>query len=281
VSAAARLTAFAALLGLVFAVAAFAGDRIDWTPQRADEAASSDGHGESMAMTSSGEAPPGLAISQDGLTLQLDRTRVERDRRSKLTFRIVGNDGAPVRGFDVEHTKRMHFIVVRRDLTGFQHLHPTQASDGTWRVALRLSDPGSYRVFADFYTNGVKRTLGADIAVDGPAAARPLPASAPSATVDGYRVTLDEGTTHAGRDSQLRFSVTKGGRPVEVDPYLGARGHLVALREGDLAYLHVHPDADSLSFMAEFPSAGRYRLFLQFRHGGSVHTAAFTQDVTS
>jgi hypothetical protein len=281
VSAAARLTAFAALLGLVFAVAAFAGDRVDWTPKRAEDAASSDGHGESMAMTSSGEAPPGLAISQDGLTLQLDRTRVERDRRSQLTFRIVGEDGAPVRAFDVEHTKRMHFIVVRRDLAGFQHLHPTQASDGTWRVALRLSDPGSYRVFADFSTSGVQRTLGADIAVDGPAAARPLPASASGATVDGYRVTLDEGATHAGRDSQLRFSVTKAGRPVEVDPYLGARGHLVALREGDLAFMHVHPDADSLSFMAEFPSAGRYRLFLQFRHRGRVHTAVFTQQVTS
>jgi hypothetical protein len=281
VSAAARLTAFAALLGLVFAVAAFAGDRVDWTPKRADDRTPSQGHGEQMAMAPSGEASPGLAISQDGLTLQLDRTRLERGRSASLTFRILGQDGAPVRDFDVQHTKRMHVIVVRRDLGGFQHLHPTQAPDGTWRVPLRLSEPGTYRVFADFAVKGVKHTLGADVTVDGPATARPLPAPSSIAKTDGYRVTLEEGTTHADRESQLRFSVTKDGQPVDVDPYLGARGHLVALREGDLAYLHVHPDADSLSFMAEFPSAARYRLFLQFRHGGRVHTAEFTQEVKS
>ena len=65
-----------------------------------------------------------------------------------------------------------------------------------------------------------------------------------------------------------------------MEPYLGARGHLVALREGDLAFLHVHPDADRLRFTAEFPSAGRYRLFLQFKAGGRVHTAAFTRQVS-
>ena len=56
----------------------------------------------------------------------------------------------------------------------------------------------------------------------------------------------------------------------------------MALREGDLAYLHVHPTEDgddAVSFMTEFPSAGRYRLFLQFKHDGRVHTAAFTQEV--
>jgi hypothetical protein len=280
VSAAARLTAFAALLGLVFAVAAFAGDRVGWTPERANDAGSSDGHGDTMAMAPSGQAPPGLATSQDGLMLKLDRTQVERNRRTTIAFRIVGKDGAPVRDFDLEHTKRMHFIVVRRDLTGFQHLHPTQGSDGTWQTPLRLAAAGTYRVFADFSIKGVKHTLGADVIVDGAATARPLPAPSSSATVDGYRVTLDDGATHAGRDSQLRFTLTKDGERVEVNPYLGARGHLVALREGDLAYLHVHPDADSLSFMAEFPSAGRYRLFLQFRHDGRVHTAELTQEVT-
>ena len=65
-----------------------------------------------------------------------------------------------------------------------------------------------------------------------------------------------------------------------MEDYLGAKGHLVALREGDLAFLHVHPDADRLGFMAEFPTAGAYRLFLQFKTGGRVHTAAFTQEVT-
>jgi cation transport ATPase len=76
---------------------------------------------------------------------------------------------------------------------------------------------------------------------------------------------------------RLQFVVHHDGRPVDdLQEYLGALGHLVALRDGDLAYLHVHPDADSLSFDAEFPTPGTYRLFLQFRHGGEVRTAAFT-----
>jgi hypothetical protein len=278
-SAAARLSAFAALLALVFAVAAYAGDRVGWTPRDGDDA-STGGHA-TMSQGTPGEAVPGLAVSQDGLTLELDRTSVERGVGSPFTFRIAGDHGRPVRDFDVEQEKRMHFIVVRRDLTGFQHLHPTQGRDGAWRVPLRVTDPGSYRVFADFATRGAKHTLGADVTVDGTAVARRPPPASSTAMVDGYRVTLDRRAGHAGRESELRFSVSRDGRPVAVDRYLGARGHLVALREGDLAFLHVHLDADALAFTTELPSAGRYRLFLQFRHGGRIHAAAFTQDVTS
>lgn len=79
--------------------------------------------------------------------------------------------------------------------------------------------------------------------------------------------------------------VSRNGRPVEdLEPYLGALGHLVALREGDIAFLHVHPETDDgsgprISFQATFPSEGRYRLFLQFAHEGRVQTAALTVEV--
>ena len=33
-----------------------------------------------------------------------------------------------------------------------------------------------------------------------------------------------------------------------------------------------------MSFMTELPSPGRYRLFLQFKHEGRVHTVAFTEE---
>jgi hypothetical protein len=175
----------------------------------------------------------------------------------------------------------MHLIVVRRDGRGFQHLHPKLGSDGTWSVPVTLSEPGSYRVFADFKRGGEARTLAADLSVDGSADYRPLPEPAPTAdTGDGYQVRIDAGRVAAGREAELAFHVTRDGREVETEPYLGARGHLVALREGDLAFLHVHPDEDALAFTAEFPSAGRHRLYLQFKHEGRVHTAEFTQDVS-
>jgi len=84
-----------------------------------------------------------------------------------------------------------------------------------------------------------------------------------------------------GEESELRFTVTRDGQPVETEPYLGAGGHLVALREGDLAFLHVHPteQGDVIGFGAKFPSEGRYRLFLQFKVAGRVQTVAFTQEV--
>jgi hypothetical protein len=159
--------------------------------------------------------------------------------------------------------------------------------DGTWSTPLVLADAGSYRVFADFKRDGSNHTLASDLAVDGNADWRPLPPpEATGTTTDGYEVRLAGGAARAGRETDLRFTVLRNGSRVEVEPYLGAGGHLVALRSGDLAYLHVHPlegghaGAEQVAFETEFPTAGRYRLFLQFKHAGRVHTAAFTQEVS-
>jgi hypothetical protein len=289
-SAAARLVAFAALLAGVFGAAALAGDQADIGQSEPVVHEASEEKGEGMnAMTTShpgdthaGDAPDpvrGLAVSEDSLTLELAGTRAAPGERFALGFRIVNSKGETVRDFDLEHTKRMHLIVARRDLTGFQHLHPTQTSDGSWSASVTLADPGVYRVFADFSTHETPRTLGADLTVDGDVQARPLPAPAASVRVDGLDVALTSTHAKAGEDAEQTYEDTRDGEPVEVEPYLGAQGHLVALREGDLAFLHVHPDADRLRFMAQFPSVGRYRLFLQFKTAGRIHTAAFTQEV--
>jgi hypothetical protein len=269
-----KLSGFAVVLALVFGAAAFAGSRIDVHPGKS---AAAGGHtGDTMAA----QAVRGLAVSDNGLTLKLARTTAAPGKPFDLAFRIVDRRGQTVRDFDIEHTKRMHFIVVRRDMTGFQHLHPTERPDGTWSVPVTLRDAGSYRVFADFSVGGMPQTLADDVTVDGEVRTQQLPAPAGSVDVDGLRVTLTEGASKAGAESELSFDVTRDGEPVAVQQYLGAKGHLVALRQGDLAYLHVHPDENRLKFMAEFPTAGTYRLFLQFQTGGRVHTAAFTQEVS-
>jgi hypothetical protein len=280
-----RLLAFAGVLAVAFATAAFAGSRVDVHPRKPARVAQKHATGmnamaEKGAHGAAVQAVRGLAVSDHGLTLKLAQRTVAAGKRVDLAFRIVDRRGQTVRDFDVEHTKRMHFIVVRRDLTGFQHLHPTQAADGTWSVPMTLRDAGTYRVFADFSTGGTPQTLADDITVDGSVSSTPLPAPVKSVEVDGLRVSLGEGASTAGAESQRRFTVTRHGDPVKVEPYLGAQGHLVALRQGDLAFLHVHPDENSLRFMAEFPTAGRYRLFLQFKTEGRVHTAAFTQEVS-
>jgi hypothetical protein len=279
-NAVAKLTGFTVLLALVFGAAALAGSRLDVHPGRSAAEPAHGGematHGDAMAV----QAVRGLAVSDNGLTLELGRHTATPGQRLTLAFRIVDARGETVRDFDVEHTKRMHFIVVRRDLTGFRHLHPTEAADGTWTVPLTLREAGAYRVFADFSVDGTPHTLADDLTVDGPLRTRELAEPEPAVDVDGLRVRLAEGASRAGVESRLAFEITRDGKPVVVQRYLGAKGHLVALRRGDLAFLHVHPDADRPEFMATFPTAGRYRLFLQFRTAGRLHTAAFTQDVT-
>jgi hypothetical protein len=270
----AKLAGFAVTLVLIFAGAAFAGSLIDVHPGKPAGAADEGGDPmKAMGAASAGEADPvrGLAVSDKGLTLKLARNTATAGRRSELGFRIVDRRGQTVRDFDVEHTKRMHFIVVRRDMSGFQHLHPTQNADGSWSVPVTLREAGSYRVFADFSIE--------DILVDGTVRSKALLAPTSSVNVDGMKVSLAEGPSKAGAESELGFTVTRNGEPVAIEGYLGTKGHLVALRQGDLAYLHVHPDENTLKFMAEFPTAGTYRLFLQFKVDGRVHTAEFTQEV--
>jgi hypothetical protein len=278
----ARVMLYAGVVALAFAGAALAGSAIDPDVDgETSSAHSEDGEkgNETKSHSTSQQAEvKGLAQAESGLRLVVDDGHVATSRQ--LGFRIVDDEGATVRDFDVEHDRRMHLIVVRRDLSGFQHLHPRQRADGGWEVPLRLDDAGTYRLFADFSTRGEAHTLGVDMSVDGPFEARELPDPAPSAVTDsGYEVRL------AGQGDDVRFTVFKNGSRVrDIEPYLGARGHLVALREGDLAFLHVHPESEEVEgsdirFAVEYPSEGRYRLFLQFKVDGRVHTAAFTREV--
>jgi hypothetical protein len=228
------------------------------------------------------EPAGGLAVADRGLRLVAPAT-ASAGARERFAFRVVDGHGATVRDFDVQHTKRLHLIAVRRDLTGFQHLHPRQDAGGAWSTDLTLRDAGAYRVFADFKPSGGERaTLASDVLVAGDFRPRALPAPARSVRVDGYDVALDAPRSAAGHETTLTYTISRGGRPVAVQPYLGAAGHLVALRAGDLAYLHVHPmqsaRAGQIAFAAHYPSPGRYRLFLQFRVDGRVHTAALTQE---
>ncbi|MFE6980937.1 hypothetical protein [Streptomyces griseus] len=298
-----KISAFAVGLAAAFGSAYAVGDALD--PAVAPkETAQKDGHGakdhpaaqegaEESAERSareSSELPGGLQVSDGGFTLDLSTERVEAGKPAELRFAVVDEDTSRnVTAFSREHGKELHLIVASSDLTTYRHLHPVRAADGTWSAPVELPEAGGYRVFADF-TPDVKNaegvTLGADLAVSGDARPEPLPREQRTVTVDGYEVTLD-GALRPGSGSELKLEVEKDGRPVtDLQPYLGAYGHLVALRAGDLAYLHVHPNGEpgdgrtesgpEVSFTATAPSKGAYRLFLDFRHEGKVRTAAFT-----
>jgi hypothetical protein len=272
-----RLAVVAAGLGAVFAAAGGVGAAVG--PVGAPEA-----HPAAAAPA------PGPAVDAGtGYVLDVPEEQPAAGTTT-VAFRVLGPDGAPVSEYTPDHGEDLHLVAVRADLSGYQHVHPDLGADGTWRTPLSLT-PGTWHLVADTTpaAAGTDLALTADLQVAGTYDPRPLPAPAPVSEVDGYTVVLT-GELAPGAESELSFSVSRDGRPVtDLQPYLGAYGHLVALREGDLEYLHVHPVEDEhvatapgphVGFAATAPSAGTYRLFLDFRHGDAVHTAAFTVQAT-
>lgn len=222
--------------------------------------------------------PGGLSTSAGGYTLDLDDDRVAAGPRT-ISFTITDSEGEALTDYEVEHGKRLHLIAVRRDFTGYQHVHPAMSSSGVWYADLNLS-PGIWRVFADFVPfDGDALTLGTDLVVPGRGSVAAAAPDDRSSVVAGYTVEL-LGDLRAGSDSLVRLRVTRDGEPVtDLEPYLGALGHLVALRAGDLAYLHVHPERggprSEVPFVAEVPNAGDFHLYFDFKHAGVVRTAQF------
>lgn len=284
-----RLAGYAALLAVVFAsmwgLGTLVGPlELDSTPNAAAADADHSGHSPDQP-TEQGhdhDSPEsyGLTSTVAGYTL----TTVPGAEPDALAFTVNRPDGHPVTEFA---DPGVLLAVVRRDGTEFRQLHATADRDGVWRAPVTFATPGSYRVLADVTpADGPRIVLGTDLYVPGagPPAAAPTPSRVWQA--DGYQVRLD-GDLVPGTSSQVFATISHDGQAVtDLEPYLGAFGHLVVLRTDDLALLPVRsgtpaPPATARSgpgvaFVVDVPSAGTYRLFLGFRTGGTVHTADFT-----
>ena len=286
-----KLALFGAGLAIVFGFAFLAGGALiphhvasSWT-----QAVDGGHHGHGAGT----EPVRGVSLSAGDLMLGTVTGPPAVGAHGVLSFRIQTVAGVPVTKFETEDTKKLHLIVVRSDGTEFRHVHPTMNDDGQWSIPWAWDAAGPYRIFADFVPStgalaGKNTVLSATISVEGTVTPhRPWTPSAVS-HVDGFTVTVD-GSLAPGTASTLTATITRDGSPVNVQPYLGTYGHLVVLREGDLAYLHAHPhDADptaisaqragKIAFMAEPPTPGRYLLYLDFQVDGQMHTAQFVVD---
>ncbi len=257
-------------------------------------------HGEDQG-DATGEAPQstpatpqGLSLSASGFVLSPVSAPASAGEAGELSFRILDARGEPVVAFETAHEQDLHLVVVRTDGALFRHVHPTlDAATGVWSMPWQWDAAGTYRVFADFLpasgADGDESvTLTRVVEVAGALVPAPPTGPVSAVEVDGVEVPVD-GALVAGTMSELTITVTRDGEPVTtLQPYLGAFGHLVALREGDLAYLHVHAGGAAprpgdtagpeLSFSVETPTAGRYLLYLDLRIDGRVSTAALVLD---
>ena len=293
-----RLGAFAAGLVVAFAAAYTTAAAVS-SPDRAATAQRGHGGPASDAPTAAEQSgtmspvdPAGLSLAENGYVLGSVRAPGVSGLRGALSFTVLDPAGRPLTDYATVHDKQLHLIVVRSDGTHFAHVHPTLDKDiGAWSTPWTWNAAGTYRVFADFQPSAAgsaRLTLTRTVEVAGEVIPAPPVTTRTVDEVAGYTVRLD-GTLTANRSESLTATITRDGRPVTtLQPYLGAFGHLVALREGDLAYLHVHPEGaapapgrtggPAVSFAATAPSAGRYLLYLDFQVDDTEHTASFVVD---
>lgn len=241
----------------------------------------------------SGYDGKGLSASEDGYTLKPTSTAL-RLGRQRLTFQVLDADGRPVTDYVEDQTKKLHLYLVRLDLTGYQHLHP-ELTGGTWSVDVEAAEPGPYRMYTDFIAKDAMGrehalVLSTLLTAPGSYTPAPLPAASSTTTAAGLTATV-AGTIRAGEESDLRVEITADGKPVkDLQPYLDAFAHLTALRSGDAAYRHIHPEqaaeagqlgGPTLDFEVDVPEPGDYRFFLQVQRGGELHLLPITITVAS
>ena len=210
-------------------------------------------------------------------------------RPATLTYtpQEVGNEQAPV-PLAVVHEKKIHLIIVRKDLSTFYHEHPEYTAEGNYRAPFTFAKGGDYVLFQDYTPDGTGHQLGRQaVAVQGPKYA-PVTYGPDQMqwSQDGYQATLSfDKALKVGQLLAMNITLAKGGQPVtDLDNYLGALGHVVVISEDTERYLHVHPNDQAdrgprIGFNTSFEAPGRYRVFLQFNHAGQIHTGNFTINV--
>ncbi|APO48327.1 hypothetical protein BS614_19980 [Paenibacillus xylanexedens] len=215
---------------------------------------------------------------------------VKANENSHLTIQITDADGNPVNEFEMGHEKRMHLIVVSKDLSYFNHIHPDYKGDGKFAIETSFPAGGEYKILADFVPKGgASTTLSEWVNVGGQEKAQ-KPVQADSnlvKEVDGKKIELSLSTKKANNDVNLTFNIMDASTNEGInnlEQYLGAVGHVVILSEDAEQYLHVHPTEEKATgpkaeFMTSFPHSGIYKIWGQFQHDGEVFTVPFVVDV--
>lgn len=295
-----RLGLYGLVLVAVFALAAVTANVVidEDTVQNWVEETPDDHHGQEDDMNSAGHEDHGvgvlgLASAENGYRLTEVGAPADTGTEGELSLAVTGPEGRPVTAFELDHDQELHLVVVRADGRHFRHVHPERDAEGTWSIPWEWETAGSYRIFADFVPaeSGQGMTLSTTVQVAGDYDPAPATEQVTESSVAGFDVAV-EGDLVAGEASELTMTIFRDGEPVTaLEPYLGAFGHLVAVRDGDLAYLHVHPHRDAsgpddtsgpeIVFDATAPTPGRYLLFLDFQVDGQVHTVPLVIDTTT
>lgn len=235
-----------------------------------------------MALVHNDEAP-----AKGNFTMQFTSLpeTIEAGKPSKLVFtpKNKDNESAAV-PLDVEHEKKIHLIIVSEDLSWFDHIHPDYQADGSYTVTETFPNGGNYILYADYKPSGSTHQLEKiNVAVKGKTvAAKSYTTVQNTATSAPFSVTLkpDDGKFVSNNAIHFDGVFTKSGQSYDVNQlqnYLGAKGHMVAINTETKEYVHLHPEVEGtiLHFHTTFEKAGSYRVWLQFMADGKIHTTDF------
>ncbi|SEN82258.1 hypothetical protein [Lihuaxuella thermophila] len=210
----------------------------------------------------------------------------------QLTIQINGHDGKPVQDFEINHEKKMHLIIVSQDLSYFHHIHPEFKGNGKFQITTQFPHGGKYKLIADLIPKGGTQTTQTTwVDVEGtPAKSADLkPDQTMVQTVDGKEIKLSfDKEIKPGQEVMLNFQIkdAKTKQPVtDLQPYLGAVGHVVILSADTENYLHVHPMDEKATgpdarFHTTFPRGGIYKIWGEFQHQGKVFTVSYVVNVS-
>jgi plastocyanin len=275
------------VLAALFAVVGCTAER---TPLPADADPARPSHG---ATHDHGNSDPhgGHVMAKAMLMVRTEPGDVQEGLPVTLQMMIHDDRGAMVEEFEVIHEKKIHLIVVREGLDEFAHLHPELHADGSFSIEHTFPKAGKYRLYVDHKPAGQPQataTGSVEVAGDVEAAAELMPNAPGRVQGDGLAadVAIEAGAANA---TMIRFQVLEGDEPVEnLEPYLGAMGHLVVISADGAEYVHAHPAGESqsapdgnVSFEAHFMKPGLYKGWGQFQRGGQIHTIPFVLRVPS
>jgi hypothetical protein len=218
--------------------------------------------------------------------------RLQAGQDAQLSIKLADANGQPIKRFSIYHEKKLHLIIVNRELTYFDHIHPEFAGDGLFTIATRFPAGGEYKLIADFVPKGQGVvteshwvTVAGDVEQAEPV---PLVPDAELLQVIGekeVRLTFDHLMAGMELDALFSFKDRNTNKAItNLQTYLGAIGHVVIMSEDAEQYIHAHP-ADQKTrgpiakFKVTFPKPGVYKIWGQFQHEDSLFIAPFVIEV--
>lgn len=206
---------------------------------------------------------------------------------SLLALTVSSGKGELIEDFEVTNEKLLHLIVVSGDLQQFQHVHPVYKGQGIFELPIVFPAGGAYKLYADFLPKGMNElTRIGEVSVRGelPAPSILMPSETLVAQVDGVQVELtfaEEPLPQTQLSMTYTFTDAKTGEPIDdLELYLGAVGHVVAIDQSMRQFIHIHPlnwasKGPQAVFGVSFPVNGLYKIWGQFQHKGKTVVVPF------